>query len=189
MKQWLLPIVLCVTVPGRAGEVCAGQDQVGNLLLTNIPGNPGACVTPAGPVLSTHVSPSNREAYREHVAQAAREWRLDEALIEAVIAVESAFSPSAVSPKGAVGLMQLMPQTARRFGALDASDPAQNIRAGARYLRYLLDLFGGDLELALAAYNAGEGAVRRNGVRVPPFRETVEYVRKVRARYRPVQRD
>jgi soluble lytic murein transglycosylase-like protein len=189
MKRWLPPILLCLTVPVRAGEVCAGQDQAGNLLLTNIPGSAGACVTTASSALSTDASPRNREAYREHVAQAARELRLDEALIEAVIAVESAFSPSAVSPQGAVGLMQLMPQTARRFGALDAFDPAQNIRAGARYLRYLLDLFGGDLELALAAYNAGEGAVRRNGARVPPFRETVEYVRKVRARYRPAQRD
>jgi soluble lytic murein transglycosylase-like protein len=189
MKRWLLPILLSVTVTSGAGEICAGQDQGGNILLTNIPGSALACMAMAGPGGSAEPFPGKREAYREHVAQAARELRLDEALIEAVIAVESAFSPSAVSPKGAVGLMQLMPQTARRFGALDAFDPAQNIRAGARYLRYLLDLFGGDLELALAAYNAGEGAVRRNGARVPPFRETVEYVRKVRARYRPAQRD
>jgi soluble lytic murein transglycosylase-like protein len=130
------------------------------------------------------VQPAVRQSYREHVAQAARELRLDQALIDAIIAVESNHAPAAVSRKGAAGLMQLVPATARRFGALDATNPAQNIRAGARYL---LDIFRGNLELALAAYNAGEGNVLRHGIRVPPFPETIDYVRKVRARYQPSQ--
>jgi soluble lytic murein transglycosylase-like protein len=122
--------------------------------------------------------------YRDEVEQAAREFGLDASLLHAVIGVESGHSAAAVSAKGAIGLMQLMPPTARRFGVADAYDPLQNIRGGARYLRYLLDLFGGDVELALAAYNAGENAVLRHGRRVPPFRETIEYVRKVR-QHRP----
>jgi soluble lytic murein transglycosylase-like protein len=96
---------------------------------------------------------------------------------------ESAFDARAVSPKGARGLMQLMPATAARFGVKDIFDPAQNIEAGARYLRFLLDLFDGDISLALAGYNAGEGAVKKYGYTVPPYRETVNYVRKIRRRY------
>jgi soluble lytic murein transglycosylase-like protein len=99
-------------------------------------------------------------------------------LIKAVIQVESEFDPQAVSSKGAQGLMQLMPFTARRFGVADAFEPRQNIFGGVQYLRFLLDLFRGDVDLALAAYNAGENAVLRHGG-VPPYKETRGYVRKV----------
>jgi hypothetical protein len=105
------------------------------------------------------------------------------ALVLAVIAVESAGRPQAVSPKGAQGLMQLMPATAERFGVQDANDPAQNIRGGVAYLSWLLREFDGDAVLALAGYNAGEGAVRRNDG-VPPFAETRDYVPKVLAAWR-----
>jgi hypothetical protein len=127
----------------------------------------------------------------------AKSQALDPALVKAVIAVESAFEPDAVSAKGALGLMQVIPATAARYGlaerrnrtiAQQLLDPPTNVRIGARYLRDLLDRFGDDLSLALAAYNAGEEAVRQNGNRIPPFPETREYVALVRqfqAMYRP----
>jgi soluble lytic murein transglycosylase-like protein len=97
-------------------------------------------------------------------------------LIHAVIWAESRCNPVAVSPKGARGLMQLMPGTARQYGVTDSFDPLQNIRGGARYLRDLLDLFGGNVELALAAYNAGPRSVVDARMRIPPYRETLAYV-------------
>lgn len=107
----------------------------------------------------------------------AEETGLDVELLKAVVLVESGFNPEAVSPKGAVGLMQLAPETAKMLGVSDPSDPVQNVRAGARYLRSLLDRFG-SLELALAAYNAGPGTVERHGG-MPPYQETRKYVRAV----------
>ncbi|MCP3982419.1 MAG: lytic transglycosylase domain-containing protein [bacterium] len=116
--------------------------------------------------------------YDPQIERAAGESGLPASLVKAVALVESAFDPNAVSPKGAQGLMQLMPSTARQYGVDDAFDPMQNLRAGATHLRHLLDTFEGDLTLALAAYNAGEGAVRRHGG-VPAYRETRNYVRKI----------
>lgn len=121
--------------------------------------------------------------YSSHVLAAARETSVDAALISAVISVESGYNPSARSSAGAVGLMQLMPDTARRYGVKDRLDPAQNIHGGARYLRDLKAQFGDNLQLVLAAYNAGEEAVIRHGMRIPPFRETAAYVPKVLAYY------
>ena len=109
----------------------------------------------------------------------ARETAVSPKLISAVIRAESGYDPRARSPKGAVGLMQLMPETAQRFGVRNIQDPAQNIRGGALYLKWLLDYFRGDLRLALAGYNAGEAAVVRAGYRIPPIAETVSYVPKV----------
>jgi soluble lytic murein transglycosylase-like protein len=122
--------------------------------------------------------------YSGHVLAAARETRVDAALIHAVISVESGYNPSARSSAGAVGLMQLMPGTARRYGVKDRLDPAQNIRGGARYLRDLEIMFGNNLQLVLAAYNAGEEAVMKYGRRIPPYRETAAYVPKVLGYYR-----
>jgi len=122
--------------------------------------------------------------FAEFIAEASRNSHLPPELIRAVIAVESRNNPNAVSRKGAVGLMQLMPDTARRFSAGDMLNPRDNVLAGAQYLRYLLDLFREDLELALAAYNAGENAVIQAGYRIPPFAETQAYVPMVIAHYR-----
>jgi len=114
---------------------------------------------------------------------AARALTVQPALVRAVIVVESGFNPRAVSRRGAVGLMQLMPATARRYGVTDAYDPAQNVQGGVRYLRDLLARYDSNLELALAAYNAGEDAVERYGRRIPPFPETLNYVPSVMAIY------
>ena len=113
---------------------------------------------------------------------AAQRHGLDPALVLAVVSVESAFQPAAVSHKGAQGLMQLMPGTARELGVTDALDPAQNLDGGTRYLRMLVAQYGGDLGKALAAYNAGPGAVKRHRG-IPPYRETRQYVDKVMKRY------
>ncbi len=120
------------------------------------------------------------------ILEAARKFDVDAALVSAVIKAESDYNPRIVSRKGARGLMQLMPSTAKRFGVTDSFDPHANIHGGVRYLRWLLDRFEGNAELALAGYNAGEGNVAKyEGV--PPFRETVEYIRRI-ARYFERQR-
>lgn len=131
-------------------------------------------------------------AVKYYIQAAAQENQIDLALLKAIIATESAFNAQAVSPKGARGLMQVMPATAQRFGVSDdhsgsiaskLSDPQTNIAAGTRYLRYLLNLFPGDLELAIASYNAGEGAIKRSGNRIPNYPETQNYVRSVMQLY------
>lgn len=121
--------------------------------------------------------------YDELVIQSATRYGIDPNLVFAVMRQESGFNPRAVSYKGASGLMQLMPATARRLGVANIFDPAQNIDAGTRYLRFLLDTFNGDVKLALAGYNAGENAVIRYGYTVPPYRETQNYVRSISAKY------
>lgn len=120
-----------------------------------------------------------REKYASLIKRAASENRLDPKLIHAVIQAESAYNPQAVSKAGAVGLMQLMPQTAERFGVTNRRDPRQNVRGGARYLRVLLDLFKSNVRLAVAAYNAGENAVLKYGSKIPPYKETRTYVKRV----------
>lgn len=128
----------------------------------------------------------NTGAYRDEISAAAARHGVDEAVVRAIIHAESAFNPNAVSRAGAQGLMQLMPATAQRFGVSNAFDPGQNINGGVQYLAWLLRRFNGDLTLASAGYNAGEGAVDRHGG-VPPFRETRTYVERVRVladRYR-----
>lgn len=116
------------------------------------------------------------------VEKAARRHDVDPRLVHAVIRQESGYDPFAVSSKGAMGLMQLMPMTADRFGVQNIFDPAENVQGGVQYLRHLLDRYNGDPRLTLAAYNAGEGAVDRYGD-IPPYRETVDYVSKVRRLY------
>lgn len=120
----------------------------------------------------------NTTAYQSEIAAAAREFGVEEAVVRAIIHAESAYNPTALSRAGAQGLMQLMPPTARRFGVSDSFDASQNIRGGVQYLSWLLKRFNGDLTLAAAGYNAGEGAVDRHGG-VPPYSETQYYVKRV----------
>ena len=118
---------------------------------------------------------------------ASRRHGVEEALVHALIFTESSYDPRAVSSQGAMGLMQLMPETARRYGVRDALDPAENVEGGARMLRELLDLFDDNMELALAAYNAGPNAVIRAGHRIPPYDETLAFVPRVLGHYRAYQ--
>lgn len=162
-------------------------DASGAQHVTNIPGDPryqlvlteGGTWTPAPAPIAAPQRDPGRERYALPVAQAAADTGLPEGLLHAVIKAESNYDADAVSHKGAVGLMQLMPETARRFGVLDARDPTANVLGGARYLKTLLAMFDADLALALAAYNAGPAAVLRSGRAVPPYAETQRYVPRV----------
>ena len=138
---------------------------------------PAQVAVPVAPTLM-------RRRFHAEIASAARKAGLDAALVHAVIGVESAYREHAVSPKGAVGLMQVMPDTGRRYGVENLTLPVQNISAGTRYLSDLMRLFNGDLRLVLAAYNAGENAVMRHGGRVPPYPETLRYVPRVLSIYK-----
>jgi hypothetical protein len=127
---------------------------------------------------SENSQPLWQSKYNDLIVEAARKWDVDAALVSAVIKAESDYDPRTLSNKGARGLMQLMPATAARFGVTNAFDPRENIFAGTRYLHWLLDKFDGNADLAVAAYNAGEGNVwKYDGV--PPFRETVNYINRI----------
>jgi hypothetical protein len=167
-------------------------DADGAQHITNIPGDAryqlvmtegGTPVQTPAPVLPGGRDPG-RERYALPVASAAAETGLPGNQLHAVIQAESDYQADAVSHKGAVGLMQLMPETARRFGVPDARDPGANVLGGARYLKTLLAMFDADLALALAAYNAGPAAVLRSGRAVPPYAETQRYVPRVLELYR-----
>ncbi|MEP6656458.1 MAG: lytic transglycosylase domain-containing protein [Betaproteobacteria bacterium] len=154
------------------------------------PSAPGALA--AGAALQRLNNDGNAQRYQSLIEEHAARQDLDPALVKALIAAESAFQPAAISPKGARGLMQVMPETAARYGvvgdrkqsaARKLLDPALNLRIGTQYLRDLLGRFSNDLVLALAAYNAGEMAVVRYHNRVPPYPETVEYVKRVQGLY------
>jgi soluble lytic murein transglycosylase-like protein len=126
---------------------------------------------------------ANKKRFTDLIEQAAYKHQVDAKLIHAVIQTESAYNADAQSPKGAVGLMQLMPDTAKRFGVIDRNDPDQNVDGGIRYLKHLIALFNPKIDLALAAYNAGENAVMRNNNTIPPYPETQNYVKQVLALY------
>jgi hypothetical protein len=177
-----LALALLLAVPAD-GQVYTRENSNGVVEATNIPGQTGYRLTYPGKgtlIHSHRFRGSYSGEFDHHIEAAAEMHSLSPALVKAVIAVESEFDQWAVSSKGAQGLMQLMPFTARRFGVSDSFDARQNIFAGAQYLRILLDLFQGDMDLALAGYNAGENAVRRYGG-IPPYRETQRYVQKVRS--------
>ncbi|SJM95462.1 Putative murein lytic transglycosylase YjbJ (modular protein) [Crenothrix polyspora] len=126
---------------------------------------------------------AKKAQFNELIAQAAQRHQVDERLVHAVIQTESAYNANAISSAGAVGLMQLMPGTARQYGVTDRNDPSQNINGGTKYLRYLLDLFNSNMDLAVAAYNAGENAVMKHHNSIPPYPETRNYVRQVLSLY------
>ncbi len=182
---------------GAADDVYSYVDADGVIHVTNVPQD--GRYRRAGTLGRVRATPPNRVAvasrrvppllardttrYDEHIRVAAEKYGVPSPLVKAVMAAESNFNPAAVSGKGARGLMQLMPETARDMYVYDVHDPAQNIEGGARYLRLLHDRYGGDLVKVLAAYNAGPEAVRRSGGAVPRIPETQAYVRKVLALY------
>jgi soluble lytic murein transglycosylase-like protein len=165
-------------------QIYAWRDAKGTLVLSDRKLDSGArtfAVPGAPSIRSTRplASAGVRARYEPYVLEHASRNSLRPDLVRAVIQVESGYNPRARSPKGAMGLMQLMPATAIALGVRDPYDPGENIRGGTRYLRQLLDRYDGNEELALAAYNAGAGAVDKYGRVVPPYRETRDYVRKV----------
>jgi len=191
-------MLLCIPLAG-VGDIFKYVDRDGQIYFTDTPikgggyrlewqrtakkfANESKRLVARGRQLSSVAPPKlahRRSRYAPLIEDAARRFNLYPELIHAVIRAESSYNPAAVSPAGAIGLMQLMPQTAARYKVSDIYDPAENIRGGAQYLRFLLDMFDNDLRLALAGYNAGENAVVKYGNRVPPYQETQQYVRKV----------
>jgi hypothetical protein len=180
----LAAVLLAMMAPSL---ICAGdtirlkRDSHGRVVATNTRGGAyagsGPAVTAEPP--AARPAPASEPDHLEGlIRQAAKRHGVSPALVSAVVAVESGFNPRAVSPKGARGLMQLMPATAAELAVDNVYDPAQNLEGGTRHLRGLMDRFDGDLRLALAAYNAGADAVKRHGG-VPPYPETRDYVRKV----------
>jgi soluble lytic murein transglycosylase-like protein len=189
--------VLAVPAAGRAGELYAFVDGDGVIHVTNVPQDSRYRrlkvrlpdydgvhrITINGRRSPPRHLRRSSVAYDEHIRAAAQKYGLAPPLLKAVMAAESNFDPAAVSDKGATGLMQLMPATAREMSVVDPRDPAQNIDGGARYLKALQERYDGDLEKVLAAYNAGPEAVRRSGGAIPDIAETQAYVRKVLGLY------
>jgi soluble lytic murein transglycosylase-like protein len=195
LRYLMIAVCLGTAVPARA-QIYTWRDGNGNLVLSNTrpasaaaAGVPSYTVPKAEGVRSTRSAPAIRaRAYDDLISEHSRTHGVRPDLVRAVMQVESGFNPYARSPKGAMGLMQLMPSTARQFGVKNAFNPAENVRAGVAYLRELLDRYQNNEELALAAYNAGPGAVDKHGQTVPPYRETQNYVAQInRMAARPIQ--
>jgi len=185
MKLLLLTILLFALAQSAEADIYAYTDTNGIVHFSNAPDNKNYKIVVAAqrdenrlkpPRGQTHISQDGKHRFALLVEEAARTYQVDASLLHAVISAESGYNPAAVSNKGAVGLMQLMPETARRYGVENSFDPEQNIRGGTKYLSYLLQLFDNNLELAVAAYNTGEKAVIRHGYSIPPYRETMGYV-------------
>jgi soluble lytic murein transglycosylase-like protein len=186
-RSVLLALVIVLAAPYAAhAQIYVKRDERGVLVLSDQPLGEGALTfevpKSAGLRVTRAADLSAVARYADVIERHASRHHVRPELVRAVIQVESGFNPFARSHKGAMGLMQLMPETAADYGVVDAYNPAENIRAGVAYLRALLDRYSGNEELALAAYNAGPGAVERFGQRVPPYRETRDYVRKVKGR-------
>jgi soluble lytic murein transglycosylase-like protein len=198
MSLLLGALVLCAGRPAVA-DIYMFKDEKGVVHFTNIPNgdkrfrmvrkeeSTSDYSRAAG--MPQYVMPTAEliRLYRPIIEAAAKSHGVETALVHAVITAESGYNPRAVSRAGAQGIMQLMPDTARRFGVQNSFDPTDNIHGGVKYLRELLTMFNGDKELALAGYNAGENAVIRHGRRIPPYAETVNYVPKVLGLYRKFQ--
>jgi len=180
---------------GRSRSKAARPDKRNSL--PSMPTSPLVSPTVLTAGLTVSASPANLNVLRgyttgsseidSYLIQSGTKNEVDPLLIYSVMHQESSFKSRAISPKGARGLMQLMPGTAMRFGVTNIFDPRQNIEGGARYLRFLLDRFDGDVRLTLAGYNAGEGAVEKYGWQIPPYAETQEYVRRISRRYSILQ--
>jgi soluble lytic murein transglycosylase-like protein len=193
--SWVLVLALGALAPLCRADIYAYTDSSGTTHFSNVPDDTRYRLIVRAPVETPAGIPADaRRAaawlarsgdYDAAIARAAGAANVQAELVRAVIVVESGFNPRAISRRGAIGLMQLLPSTARRYGAFNAFDPEQNIHAGARYLADLITRYGKDkLELVLAAYNAGENAVARYGGRVPPYKETRAYVPNVLRMYR-----
>jgi soluble lytic murein transglycosylase-like protein len=176
-----------VSATPASAQIYTWRDANGHLVLSNVrteTGAPAATRTYAVPRSETvratrYVTADRASQYETLITEHSRLNGVRSDLVRAVMQVESAFNPNAISPKGAMGLMQLMPATMRQYGVRNAFNPSENVRAGVAYLRDLLNRYSNNEELALAAYNAGPGAVDKHGQAVPPYRETRNYVAKI----------
>ena len=184
----LSAVALCVLTPALAhAQLYSWKDATGRLIISDTPKDPAARTYSVAYVGSSYgvvktASPKRRiTEFDDLIVEHATRHEIHPDFVRAVVQAESAFNPHARSVKGAMGLMQLMPGTAAQYGVTNAYDPVQNIRAGVAYLKSLLVRFGNDVSLALAAYNAGPGAVEKYGRAVPPYKETRNYVSKIRA--------
>lgn len=194
-----LLLCLCTISNAAHSDIYTFTDEAGTPNFSNVPKDERYVLTlrteqvmePAKYALhrSNSISRLQQKYFTPAIKRAASTWQLDPALLHAVITTESGYKVNAVSNKGAMGLMQLMPETALLYGVSDPFDPEQNILAGAQHLNSLLKRFNNDLHLALAAYNSGEANVVKYGERIPPFRETTAYVPKVMGLYRRYQRE
>lgn len=177
-------LVASLASPAHA-QIYSWRDANGKLVLSNAkPRNVDSVQSFAVPAAedvrtTRNVAVDRSQAYDDLIVEHAQLNGVRPSLVRAVVQVESGFNPRAYSPKGAMGLMQLMPATAREFGVRNPFNPEENVRGGVAYLRQLLDRYDNDEELALAAYNAGPGAVDKHGQTIPPYRETRDYVSKV----------
>jgi soluble lytic murein transglycosylase-like protein len=191
IASWAAGTLLVLLSIGAAtpaeAQIYSWQDADGTMVYSDRP-EPGTAAAPVKSYVvanaakvraTTYVPPGRGRAFDAIIDEHAKLNGVRPELVRAVVQVESAFNPFARSPKGAMGLMQLMPATAKQFGVMDAYDPVENVRAGVRYLRQLLDRYSNDERLALAAYNAGPGAVDKYGQQVPPYRETQDYVTRI----------
>lgn len=184
LRQVFLTAALCALLPSAAyAQIYVWHDASGHLVMSTERKDPSAKLYALAPASTFRVTRpivgTRAAAYESLISDNASANDLSADFVRAVIAAESAFNPRAHSIKGAMGLMQLMPETAADYHVTDAYDPAQNIRAGTTYLKSLLDRYHGDESLALAAYNAGPQAVAKYGDKVPPYRETRAYVARV----------
>ena len=184
LRYMMIGFCLAAAAPAQA-QIYSWRDANGNLVVSNKrPATSEPLTSYAVPhaqgVRATRFAASERaRAYDDLISEHSRTHRVRPDLVRAVMQVESGFNPYARSPKGAMGLMQLMPATAKQFGVKNAFNPVENVRAGVAYLRELLDRYQNNEELALAAYNAGPGAVDKHGQTVPPYRETRSYVTQI----------
>jgi soluble lytic murein transglycosylase-like protein len=177
-------LLLCPVT--ASAQIYAWRDASGHLVLSDKAKDPSAksyavSAAPAVGFRTTRPISARATLYNDLIEEHSTRNVVSPDLVRAVIQAESAFNPRAVSPKGAMGLMQLMPATAAEHGVLDPFNPAENIRAGVKYLKQLLVSYEGRVELALAAYNAGPGAVKKYGGKVPPYRETQNYVARIQS--------
>ena len=203
-KLWfgIATLALGLAAQPALADIYSYKDDSGVVHFTNIPtadkrykllykeatNPPPAAAMPVRAGLSSWLpSESLIRQYSPIIEVASRTYGVDKALVHAVISAESGYNPGAISRTGARGLMQLMPATAARYSVKNIMDPADNIHGGVRYLKDLLVMFNGNIELAVAAYNAGENAVMRYGNKIPPYAETMHYVPKVLAFYRRFQ--
>ncbi|MDI6741177.1 MAG: lytic transglycosylase domain-containing protein [Smithella sp.] len=189
--MFVVAVVFFIAEPAIVyADIYKHVDEEGVLHLTNVPSNPKAKYVMIMKEKRILLSPSlDVKKYDHLISSAADKFNLDSALIKAVIKAESNFNHKAVSRVGAQGLMQLMPKTASALNVKDSFHPEKNIEGGARYLRYLLNLYKGNLTLALAAYNAGEGAVAKYNYNIPPYRETQNYVKRVLSFYQSYSKE